>query len=56
MPKMSATKTPSSQPRRADAKPDPSVRKPGAAPQPLDLKTLERVSGGISAELPKRTW
>lgn len=31
------------------------LRKSPAAPQPLDLKTLERVAGGTT-ELPNRYW
>lgn len=55
MQKMSVTKTSTSNSRGADAKKDQAERKPSAAPQPLDMKTLERVSGGV-AELPKKTW
>lgn len=53
MQKTSASKT--AAPTKRPAAQQSPLRKAAAAPQPLDLKTLERVAGGTT-ELPKRTW
>ncbi|MEO7152658.1 MAG: hypothetical protein ABIX46_13250 [Burkholderiaceae bacterium] len=52
MQKTNRQKTPAATTRTATA--TASDRKP-AAPQPLDLRSLERVAGGF-CELPKKYW
>ena len=53
MQKPSTAKT-ASPTQRTSAQQTP-LRKRSAAPQPLDLKTLERVAGGTTA-LPNKYW
>lgn len=53
MQKPSNAKTPS--PTQRTAAQQTPLRKRPAAPQPLDLKTLERVSGGTT-DLPNKYW
>ncbi len=56
----SASNTADHPSRRADARPQAQQQRAadrkGAAPQPLDLKTLEQVAGGLAPALPKRGW